>query len=187
MTPMNVKSADGRLRSRALIGAIPVLVLSSVLAMMFAGCGQHAQFRITNATGQEVAVTGGYVKKTVSIPNQKAAHVVHTRGKISVKMPDGKTWVYSKLSPLDLRGTPFMVEKHYTFFGVQDGYVFRGSYTVNLLLHKNGRLYAVLPDAEDMDIEKLKQPKGFPVKPDEAKERKNGKERPHGDEKNSQK
>ena len=137
--------------------------------MMIGGCGQLTQFRITNATGKEVTVTSGHTGKAVRVANQKAALVPHTSGDFTVTMPDGKVWVYKNLSPLDLKGTPFMVEKHYTFFGVQDGYVFRGSWTVNLILSKNGRLYAISPDAKDVDVERLEQPKGFPVKPEEAK------------------
>jgi hypothetical protein len=45
---------------------------------------------------------------------------------------------------------------------------------VNLFLDRNGSLYAVPPDANDMEVERLKQPKGFPVKPHEAKEVKKG-------------
>lgn len=167
MTPMNVKSTDRRLGSRALIGAISVLVLISVLTVIFQGCGQLTRFRITNTTGQAVAVTSNHTKKTVRIPNQKRASVPHTSGDITVNMPDGKTWVYRKLSPLDFQGTPFMIRKRYWFFGIQDGYVIRGSWTVDLILDKSGRLYAARPDAENMDVKKLKQPKGFPVKPDE--------------------
>jgi hypothetical protein len=157
MIPMNVKSADGRLRLQALIRAIPVLVLSSLLVMMFGGCGGVLhQFQIENATGEEVAVTSGHTQKTVSIPNQKAARVPHDSGDITVTMRDGKTWLYRNLSPTDLRGTPFLIET---------SSVFGGSRTVNLLLHKNGRLYAIPPDAKETDIEKLKQPRGFPVEP----------------------
>ena len=43
MTPMNTKSADGRLRLQARIGAIPVWVLSSLLAMVFGGCEPQSQ------------------------------------------------------------------------------------------------------------------------------------------------
>ena len=158
MIPMNVKSADGRLRLQALIRAIPVLVLSSMLVMMFGGCqGPTHQFQIENATGEEVAVTSGHTQKTVSIPNQKTARVPHSGGDITVTMRDGKTWLYRNLDPWDLRGTPFLIET--------SSYVFGGSRTVNLLLHKNGRLYAILPDAKETDIEELKQPRGFPVEP----------------------
>ena len=38
------------------------------------------------------------------------------------------------------------------------------------LLHRNGRLYAVPPDCKDADVGKLKEPKGFPVEPDGAKD-----------------
>jgi hypothetical protein len=163
MSPVNATLRGVHLRLWTLLFVIPLLFLSMALVMMIGGCGQLTQFRITNATGKEVAVTSGHTKKTVHILNGKTAHVPHTSGDITVTLPDGKTWVYRNLSPLDLKGTPFMAEKHYVFFGFQDGYVFRGSWTVDLLLSKDGRLYVVLPDAKSVDVEELNEPKGFPV------------------------
>ncbi len=169
MNRANAKLRNGGLRLPALGFAVLLFVVMAVLPMMIGGCGQFTQFRITNATGKEVAITSGHTHKTVRIPDQKVALVPHTSGDITVTLPDGKVWIYKNLSPLDIKSTPFMVEKHYTFFGVQDGYVFRGSWTVNLLLNKDGRLYAVPPDAKKVDVEKLEQPKGFPIKPEEVK------------------
>jgi len=172
MARMNRNIVHARLGSRAWVPSVRVLALPLVLAMIAAGCAQGTQFRITNATGEEVAVTSAHTKKTISIPKQKAALVPHTSGDISVRLPDGTTWVYRNLSPLELKGTPFAVEKHYWLFGVQDGDLLRGLLTANLLLNKDGRLYAVPPDAKDVD-EKLKQPRGFPVKPEEVRDAKN--------------
>ena len=141
--------------------AIPVLVLSSLLIMMFGGCtGVLHQFQIENATGEEIAVTSGHTQKTVRIPDQETVRVPHGSGNITVTMQDGKTWLYRNLSPADLSGTPFLVET---------SSVFGGSRTVNLLLQKNGHLYVILPDANKTDIERLKQPASFPIKPEVGK------------------
>jgi hypothetical protein len=141
------------------------LLLFGGAIVMMGGCAQLTRFRIRNATGKKIAVTSAHTQKTVHIPDKKAAFVPHTLGDITVTLPDGKTWVYRNLSPLELNGTAFMVRKQYFFFGYEDGCFFRGSSTVNLLVNKDGRLYAIPPDAKDVDVEKLEEPKGFPVMP----------------------
>jgi hypothetical protein len=131
-------------------------------------CAVLTQFRIINRTAAEVSVTSAHTKKTVQIPSQQAVFVPHSRGDITVTLPGGKTWVYKDLSPQALLGTPFLAKKQYLFFGFQDGYIFRASLTVTLLLNKDGRLYVVPPDAKDVDVDKLREPKGFPVRPEEG-------------------
>jgi hypothetical protein len=168
MNPINARFRDIHLRFWILLLAIPLLFLITVPFLMVGG-GQLTRFRIANATGAEVAVTSDHTKKTVHIPNGKTANIPHTVGAITVALPDGKTWVYRRLSPLDLKKTPFAAKRHYVFFGVQDGYLVRGSLTVDLVLGKDGRIYANLPDAKGLDIGELKQPNGFPVKPDEGR------------------
>jgi hypothetical protein len=129
------------------------------------------QFRITNVTGKDVAVTSSHTRKTTHIPDGAAAVVPHAVGDISIHR-DGTTWLYKKLSPLDFEGTPYKLFRSYHIpFG-------GGVVTVNLWLDKDGRLYAVLPDAKldpknkKVDLKKLAQPKGFPAKPEEVKESK---------------
>ena len=159
-------------RAKKLVNGI---VLASFLILVGIVCpglfgmmigGPLDQFRITNATGERVMVTSAHTQKSLSIANQETASISHSSGDITVTMPDGKTRIYRNLSLSDLWGTPFLVKKQYSLFRVRDGYVISGLFTVNLLLDKNGLLYAVSPDANDMDVGKLKQPKGFPVKPD---------------------
>ena len=144
-----------------------VLVVMNLLMMPQRGCSflfeYTEQFRITNATGKEVAVTSAHTQQTTRIPNGAAALVPHGEGDITIKQGDGKTWLYKKVSPLDLEGTPYKIIRDYPVpFG-------GGTWTVNLLLDKDGRLYVVSPDAKDVEVAKLKQPEGFPVKPDETK------------------
>jgi hypothetical protein len=174
MNPTKMKFCGNCRYPLGLACAISLVFFAAVIVMMIDGCGQLTQFSIKNATSGDVEVTSGHTQKTVRIPDQKTALVPHTSGDITVTLPDGRIWVYKNLSPLDLKGTPFMVEKHYLFFGYQDGYIFRGSWTVNLLLSKDSRLYVIPPNAKDVDVEKLKQPKGFPVKPQESRNRKAG-------------
>jgi hypothetical protein len=143
---------------------VSLLFLGAGLAMI--GGGTHlTRFRIRNATGMEIAVTSAHTHKTVRVSGQKAALVPHTRGDITVTLPNGKTWVYKNLSPLDLKGTAFILKREYLFFGYEDGYIVRGSSTVDLLLNKDGRLYAIPPGVEDADVQKLEEPKGFPRTP----------------------
>jgi hypothetical protein len=159
-----------------------VLIVTAMFLMMLGGCGYMERFQITNATGKEVAVTSAHTGKTVRIPNQKAALVPHSLGDITVTLPDGTTWVYKNLEPGALRGTQFGTKKSYLLFGYQDGYFFRGSWTANLLLNRDARMYAVPPDVKDVDVEKLEEPKGFPVKPEEAKGAEKAAEQPCGKE-----
>lgn len=143
-----------------------VIIVFSVIPIVLMSWpwGHMVQFRITNASGKEIAVTSRHTHKTVRILDQKAATIPHALGDIEVALPDGKTWVYRNFAPLDLQGTPFMVTKEYVFFGVKDGYAFSTSSTLNLLFNKDGHLYAVSPNPNDMDVEKMEQPEGFPLK-----------------------
>jgi hypothetical protein len=168
---------DARVRSMTLVFVVPCMLLSIVLSTMAGGCAHMERFRITNATGSAVTVTSGHTKKTVRIPDGDSVLVPHGTGNITITMPDGKTWVYQNLAPHNLEGTPFVTKTSYLFFGYEDGYFFRGSTTANLLLDKNSRLYGVHPNAKDVDVGKLEQPKGFPIVPDvgEGKEGEKGK------------
>lgn len=178
--PADVKLRHVCRRCRLAILAASSLLLAMVLLATVGGCAQMTEFRITNATGKEVTITSLHTRMSVHVLPGKTADVPHTAGDIIVSLLDGKRWIYRNLAPLDLRGTPFMAEKHYLLFGWQDGHIFRGLWRVDLLLDRDGRLYAVPrdhPDANvrkgpDANVRKGKQPKGFPVRPEGARETK---------------
>jgi len=122
-------------------------------------------FRITNWTGEEIVIND------IHIPNKKAAFVVHHEGDLVVKRSSGGTWRYRDMSRGQFEGTPYEMIRHYPVpFGGGWG-------SVNLILNKDGRMYVVLPGATDVDINKLEQPKGFPMMPDDAKGMDKGSER----------
>jgi hypothetical protein len=148
-------------------GLLVLVVAGGLLMMPEGGCSSlfcvRLQFRITNATEKEIAVTSAHAQQVTRIQSQAAGIVEHGRGDITVKQKDGKTWVYKNVSRLDLEMPPYKVYKSYPIpFG-------GGTSTVNLLLAKDGQLYVVPPDAKDVDVEKLEQPKGFPLTPEEVK------------------
>jgi hypothetical protein len=149
------------------------LLLLAVIPVLAANEGDGSplfeyrlQFRITNTTGKDVTVTSDHTKQTTPIRSQSVGVVPHGLGDITIRQRGGKTWVYKNVSRLGLRleGTPYEVITRYRIpFG-------GGTSTVNLLLDKDGRLYAIPPDTKDVDVKKLKQPEGFPIKPDEEKD-----------------
>lgn len=143
-----------------------LLIVTGALMATQRGCSSpfafKLQFRITNMTGKDVAVTSAHTRQTTSIPNQAAAVVPHGHGDITVRQRDGKTWVYKDVSRMSLEGTSYAIIKRYAIpFG-------GGTSTVNLVLDKDGWLHVVPPDAKDVDIGQLKQPEGFPLKPNVA-------------------
>ncbi|MFO7904644.1 MAG: hypothetical protein R6U98_18415 [Pirellulaceae bacterium] len=125
------------------------------------------RFHITNETGKTISVTSDHTKKTVQIRNGKAAFVPHSSGNITVTLPGGKAWVYTNLSPQQLRETSFLEHESHSLFGYQDGYMFRGSSTAHLVLTKDGCFYVVASDVnlKETNVQSLEQPEGFPVKP----------------------
>lgn len=171
-----------RMKKRLVFTSLLMLLVATVLLMVAErGCSSmfafRLQFRIINATGTAVAVTSAHTQQTTGIPNRAAAVVPHGQGDITIKQRGGKTWVYRNVSPGDLEGTPYKIIRHYPIpFG-------GGTWTVNLLLAEDGRLYVVPPDGQDADVGKLKQPEGFPLKPNEGKDVKDGMEPSSGEEK----
>jgi hypothetical protein len=155
-----------------------LLLLAAVFLMFITDVfAWNLRFQITNRTGEEIVVTSSHTHDSVRISSKMAALVPHGTGDIVIKRPNGTTWRYRDLSPLQFDGTPYMVvrEYHIPFGG--------GSKTVGLFVDKDGRMYVVLPGAKDINLEKLEQPKGFPVKPDDAKGMDKGSERAGGDKK----
>jgi len=165
------------------VSLLVVVVAAGILMIPEGGCsslfGVTLQFRITNATGKEVAVTSAHAQQVTRIASQARGIVEHAGGDITVKQKNGKTWVYKNVSRMDLEREPYRVFRSYPIpFG-------GGTSTVNLLLAKDGRLYVVPSGAKDVDVEKLRQLKGFPLTPEEVKRAEKTAEEPSGNEKDA--
>jgi len=159
--------------SGSFVGKPRLLFITALVAIvlpltMLGGCAWMERLQIKNASGKDIAVTSAHTGRTIRIPNREAAFVPHSSGDLTVTTRDGRTWTYRNLAPRDLEGTQCATKRRYLFFGYQEGYCFRGATTAYVVLKQDGRMYAVPPNLQDTDIEKLEQPKGFPRKPVEV-------------------
>lgn len=148
--------------------AILVSFVIALLATTPGGCAWMCKFRITNATGQQAAVTSGHTQRTIWLRDQDSGLVPHGSGDITVVLADGTTWVYRNLRPLDVARTAFATNRRYLLLGYEHGYLVRGSTTAGLLVKADGRMYAIPPVGGH--LQELEQPRGFPVKPAEVKD-----------------
>ena len=136
-----------------------LFVLFGIASLALAtGCSVTTQFRIKNATGQDVTVTSAQTKEAIGIADGASRLIPHTAGNVTVTYADGNSWLYKNLSPLQFRETSFATFKKH---------LYGSSITVDLLLAKDGRVYVMPAKAKDFDAQKSEQPAGFPIVPSE--------------------
>jgi hypothetical protein len=135
---------------------VQLLSVILVAPVMLGGCMVKTSLRITNRTGQEIAVRSEHTGKVTRIADNRAAVVPHTVGPVDVSTLNGPLWHY-----------PNIDVPSYKSYLRRMGLFIR-QLRLYLALEKDGTLYVLSP-AQTRAVDHLpKQPAGFPFRPESS-------------------